>query len=88
MASLFALLCFSTGCEEPLLRQYIKARNPDEFKTKAYELCGRHFRVLSYEEDTAKIECLDTMTECNQGRAGRLMSGGCPGPEFRIDDIF
>ncbi len=50
------------GCEEPLIK-YVKARTPEELKTHAYETCGRHYRVIAYEDDTALIECLKPLDE-------------------------
>lgn len=45
------------GCEDPT-RRYLKARSSEELKTSAYDLCGRDYKVLNYEEDTALVECL------------------------------
>ena len=40
---------------------YIKARNYEELKVNAFEICGNKYRVLAYEEDTVRIECLGGM---------------------------
>ena len=37
---------------------YIKAISSEELKIHAFETCGRNFRVLKFENDTALIECL------------------------------
>ena len=37
---------------------YVKARNPEELKVHAFERCGRNYKVLAYEDDTVRIECL------------------------------
>lgn len=37
---------------------YVKARNPEELKVHAFERCGRKYKVLAYEDDTVRIECL------------------------------
>ena len=37
---------------------YVKARNPEELKVHAFERCGRKNKVLAYEDDTVRIECL------------------------------
>ena len=37
---------------------YVKAGDSEELKIHAFERCGRHYRVLAYEDDTARIECL------------------------------
>ena len=54
---LLLLLLLVSACQEPV-RQYLKARTPEELKTSAYELCGRDYKVLSYEDDTGLVECL------------------------------
>ena len=56
------LLLLVSACQEPV-RQYIKARTPEELKTSAYELCGRDYKVLSYEDDTGLVECLPPLRE-------------------------
>ncbi len=37
---------------------YIKARYPEELKIHAFERCGRKYKVIKYEDDTALIMCL------------------------------
>ena len=59
---LILLLLLISACQEPV-RQYIKARTPEELKTSAYELCGRDYKVLSYEDDTGLVECLPPLGE-------------------------
>ena len=60
----FLLLLWLTGaCEKKLPVFYVKARNTEELKIHAFELCGRHYRILSYEEDTVRIECLERIIE-------------------------
>ena len=54
---LLLLLLLVSACQEPV-RQYLKARTPEELKASAYELCGRDYKVLSYEDDTGLVECL------------------------------
>ena len=56
------LLLLVSACQEPV-RQYLKARTPEELKTSAYELCGRDYKVLSYEDDTGLVECLPPLGE-------------------------
>ena len=56
------LLLLVSACQEPV-RQYLKARTPEELKTSAYELCGRDYKVLSYEDDTGLVECLPPVRE-------------------------
>ena len=51
-------LWLTSGCETKLPSFYVKARNAEELKIHAFERCGRHYRVITYEEDTARIECL------------------------------
>ena len=46
------------SCETRLTTFYVKAVDSEELKIQAFELCGRHYRVLAYEDDTARIECL------------------------------
>ena len=52
---LLLLLLLVSACQEPV-RQYLKARTPEELKTSAYNLCGRDYKVLSYEDDTGLVE--------------------------------
>ena len=59
---LLLLLLMVSACQEPV-RQYLKARTPEELKTSAYELCGRDYKVLSYEGDTGLVECLPPLEE-------------------------
>ena len=59
---LLLLLLLLSACQEPV-RQYLKARTPEELKTNAYELCGRDYKVLSYEDDTGLVECLPLLGE-------------------------
>ena len=59
---LLLLLLLVSACQEPV-RQYLKARTPEELKTSAYELCGRDYKVLSYEDDTGLVECLTPLEE-------------------------
>ena len=46
------------SCETKLTTFYVKAENSEELKIHAFERCGRHYRVLAYEDDTARIECM------------------------------
>ena len=59
---LLLLLLLVSSCQEPV-RQYFKARTPEELKTSAYELCGRNYKVLSYEDDTGLVKCLPPLGE-------------------------
>ena len=59
---LLLLLLLVSACQEPV-RQFLKARTPEELKTSAYELCGRDYKVLSYEDDTGLVECLPPLGE-------------------------
>ena len=59
---LLLMLLLVSACQEPV-RQYLKARTPEELKTSAYELCGRDYKVLSYEDDTGLVECLPSLGE-------------------------
>ena len=56
---------FFTGCEMQAERFYVKAFNSEDMKRKAFEKCGTHYKVLSYEDDTALIECLDEYFGCD-----------------------
>ena len=60
--TMLLLLLLVSACQEPV-RQYLKARTPEELKTSAYELCGRDYKVLSYEDDTGLVECLPPLGE-------------------------
>jgi len=46
------------SCETRLTTFYVKSGDSEELKIHAFERCGRHYRVLAYEDDTARIECL------------------------------
>ena len=46
------------SCETRLTAFYVKAGNSEELKIHAFERCGRDYRVLAYEDETARIECL------------------------------
>ena len=62
--AVFLLYLWLTGsCETKLPVFFVKARNSEELKIHAFELCGRHYRILTYEEDTAQIECVAKMIE-------------------------
>ena len=56
------ILLMVSACQEPV-RQYLKARTPEELKTSAYKLCGRDYKGLSYEDDTGLVECLPALGE-------------------------
>ena len=56
------LLLLVSACQEPV-RQNLKARTSEELKTSAYKLCGRDYKVLSYEDDTGLVECLPPLGE-------------------------
>ena len=51
------LIIFFVTCSTPKKNFYIKARNNEEVKIGAFEICGRDFKILNYEEDTALVTC-------------------------------
>ena len=55
---LFICILFTSACETKLKEMYVKARTAEELKINAFENCGRQYKVLSYEDDTARIRCL------------------------------
>ena len=57
-ATLLACILLTIACETKLKEMYVKARTSEELKINAFESCGRHYKVLSYEDDTARIKCL------------------------------
>ena len=57
-ATLFVFILFTAACETKLKEIYVKARTAEELKINAFESCGRQYKVLSYEDDTARIKCL------------------------------
>ena len=63
LASLFISILFVAACENKLKDIYVKARTAEELKIHAFENCGRHYKVLSYEDDTARIKCLKQTTK-------------------------
>ena len=54
---LFLILLIVT-CTTTKKTFFIKARNNEEVKIGAFEICGRNFEILSYEEDTALVACI------------------------------
>ena len=54
---------FAVACETKLKEIYVKARTAEELKIHAFENCGRLYKVISYEDDTAPIKCLKQKTE-------------------------
>ncbi len=62
--AIFFVCIFCMGaCEAKLKELYVKARTAEELKIHAFESCGRHYKVLSYEDDTARIKCLKQITK-------------------------
>ena len=59
----FIFILFAVACETKLKEIYVKARTAEELKIHAFENCGRLYKVLSYEDDTARIKCLKQKTE-------------------------
>jgi len=62
-ATFFISILFAVACEAKLKEIFVKARTAEELKIHAFENCGRHYKVLSYEDDTARIKCLKQTTE-------------------------
>ena len=62
-ASFFISILFAVACETKLKEIYVKARTAEELKIHAFERCGRQYKVLSYEDDTAWIKCLKQTTK-------------------------
>ena len=56
--TLFVCVLFSAACEDKLKGIYVKTRTAEELKINAFEICGRKYKVLSYEDDTALIRFL------------------------------
>ena len=59
----FICILFAVACETKLKEIYVKARNAEELKIHAFENCGRLYKVISYEDDTARRKCLKQKTE-------------------------
>ena len=62
-ATFFICILFTVACETKLKEIYVKARTAEELKINAFENCGRLYKVLSYEDDTARIKCLKQKTK-------------------------
>ena len=62
-ATFVVCILFAAACETKLKGIYVKARTAEELKIHAFEKCGRLYKVLSYEDDTARIKCLKQKTE-------------------------
>ena len=58
----FVCILFASACVTKLKEKYVKARTAEELKIHAFENCGRFYKVLSYEDDTARIKCLKQTT--------------------------
>jgi len=56
-ATFLIYILFTVACETKLKEIYVKARTEEELKIHAFENCGRLYKVLSYEDDTARIKC-------------------------------
>ena len=56
---------------------YIKIINPDEMKKKAFEICGQRYKVLSYENDTAKIQCIEDFRGCEKFSSVKANNAVC-----------
>ena len=57
-ATFFICILFAVACEIKSKEIYVKARTAEELKINAFENCGRPYKVLYYEDDTARIKCL------------------------------
>ena len=62
-ATFIISILFAVACETKLKEIYVKARTAEELKIHAFENCGRLYKVLSYEDDTARIKCLKQTTK-------------------------
>ena len=51
------VISLNLSCNQKNSPFYIKARSSDEVKIGAFEICGRDYRIISFEEDTAIINC-------------------------------
>ena len=51
-------IIFFTQCSTKKHSFYIKARNNEEIKIGAFEICGRNYKIVAFEEDTALIACI------------------------------
>ena len=57
-STFFICILFAVACETKLKEIYVKARTAEELKIRAFENCGRLYKVLSFEDDTARIKCM------------------------------
>jgi len=55
--SILMLIWLAGSCQTRMNRFHVKARTSKELKIHAFERCGRHYRIIAYEDDTANIEC-------------------------------
>ena len=62
-ATLFVFIFIAASCETKLKEIYVKARTAEELMINAFEICGRRYKVISYENDTALIQCLKQNTK-------------------------
>tara|TARA_B100000945_G_C20377007_1_gene595138 strand:+ start:729 stop:938 length:210 start_codon:yes stop_codon:yes gene_type:complete len=56
--TLLGFILITAACETKFKEIYVKARTAEELKINAFESCGRSYKVLKYEDDTARIKCL------------------------------
>ncbi len=63
VTTFFICILFASACETKLKEIYVKARTAEELKIHAFENCGRLYKVLYYEDDTALIKCLKQTTK-------------------------
>ena len=49
----------NSACETSNSYFYVKAREPEELKINAFERCGKKYKLIAYEDDTAIIKCLE-----------------------------
>ena len=56
---ILAVIWLNYACETSNSYFYVKARKPEELKIHAFERCGKKYKVIAYEDDTAIIKCLE-----------------------------
>ena len=56
---ILTVIWLNYACETSNSYFYVKARETEELKIHAFERCGKRYKVIAYEDDTAIIKCLE-----------------------------
>tara|TARA_Y100001970_G_C14238861_1_gene863638 strand:+ start:2666 stop:2914 length:249 start_codon:yes stop_codon:yes gene_type:complete len=54
----FLVIIIFSNCNTRNYSFYIKAHSGEEVKKGAFEICGRDYKIIAFEEDTALVSCI------------------------------